>query len=421
MQNTAIDILNKTLSKFTSEDKRLVASTMAKEVIAASFPAIRRVDLVLTECCNCCCTYCFEGEKSKMTMSSETLEKAIDFVFAESRGSEEVAFILFGGEPLVRFDLVEHAIKYANRKALDLGKRVRYEMTTNGTLLNKEIIDFGVANGLSYLLSLDGDRETHDLHRREVNGKGTYDRIVQWIPYLKEHQKWLGARVTPTPDTVHKLAANIRHLRSLRINQFLIGMAAGPKWSVQAINLYRQQWEEIADFYIAERNQGRAMRINDFELSWESLVHERQNEWGCSGGRSQIGIAPDGDIYPCPKFMTLINPFTGKRGAYRLGSLDEGLSNLNYRREVINSCQSCRIACLRCEFADVCLGTCLAVNYEENDSIFDCHGCLCEEKKIIYDLLRRRPDLCGASGQPMNDGTVGDSHFQPIGVTVPIK
>jgi uncharacterized protein len=316
----------------------------------------------------------------------------------------------------VRFDLVKHAIKYGNRKGIDLGKRVVYEITTNGTLLSREIIDFGAANGLSYLLSLDGDKETHDQHRRLAGGGGTYDQIVKWIPYLKERQKWLGVRVTPTPETVHKLASNIRHLRSLEINQFLIGMAAGQKWTKEALEIYRQQWEEIADFYILERKQKKALRITEFERSWETLVQERQNFWGCSGGRNQIAVAPDGDIYPCAKFMTLTDPFSRARGAYRLGNLSEGMSRLNCREEVTNSCAACRPVCLRCEFADVCMGTCLAVNYEENDSIYDCRGYFCEEKKIVFDLIRRRPEICTAGAGKWADGAVaGDSHFQPIG------
>jgi uncharacterized protein len=260
------------------------------------------------------------------------------------------------------------------------------------------------------------DRETHDKHRRQPNGEGSYDKIIEWIPYLKAHQKWLGARVTPSPDTVQKLAGNIRFLRRLGINQFLIGLAAGQGWTSQMLEVYRHQWEEIADFYIAERNEGRAIRITEFERSWETLAQERANLWGCSAGRVQIAIAPDGRVYPCSKFMTGLDPFTGGRGAYQLGNLDEGITRLDYRHDITNAYKSCRIACLRCEFSTVCCGSCLAVNYEENDSVFDCRGNLCDERKIIYDLIRRRPDICTAgNGKPMSDTEPDSLHFQPIG------
>lgn len=422
MKASGITTLNTAIEALTPEETRLVATTMAKQICRSRFPLLQRSDLILTECCNCQCTYCFEGESPRTTMSSEILEKAIDFVFAESGEIQDVAFVLFGGEPLVRFDLVRHAVEYSNSRALNLNKRVTYEMTTNGTLLSEEVIDFGVANGLAYLLSLDGDKETQDKHRRLASGTGTYDRIVKWIPYLKERQKWLGSRVTPTPDTVHKLASNIRHLRSLNLNQFLIGMAAGQEWSASAIDIYREQWEEIADFYVSERRQGKAIRIREFERSWDSVVQDRRNIWGCSGGRSQIAIDPDGNVYPCARFMSLMDPFTGRRGAYKLGTLDAGMWNLKCREEVVNSSASCRPGCLRCEFAEACLGTCPAVNYEENDSIFQCGGCLCEEQKIILDLIRRRPELCTAGdGQCAWNAADCGPYLKAIGAPLPVQ
>jgi uncharacterized protein len=145
------------------------------------------------------------------------------------------------------------------------------------------------------------------------------------------------------------------------------------------------------------------------------LVRERRNTWGCSGGRNQIAIAPDGGIYPCSRFLTLTDPFTSKRGAYRLGSVDEGLSNINVRTELITGFRSTRIACLRCEFADACTGTCLAVNHEQRGSIFDCGGSCCEEQKIHLGLIRRRPEVYTAGiGQPYNEGILDGSHFKPI-------
>lgn len=157
MERTCIDILNDTLSAFTPDERTIVAETLAKQIKMSSYPPIHRADLMLTESCNCRCTYCFEEEKPSSKMSPDILEKAVDFVFKESRDAREVAFVLFGGEPLLQFDLVKRAVEYAERKASELGKKAHFEMTTNGTLLSEEIIDFGVEHSLSYLLSLDGD------------------------------------------------------------------------------------------------------------------------------------------------------------------------------------------------------------------------------------------------------------------------
>jgi len=412
---TCIDTLNEALSGFTPEERRTIADTLATQIRAASFPPIQRADLTLSEQCNCCCTYCFEGKKSPIVMSPNTLQRAMDFVFRESRSFRQVSFVLFGGEPLMQFELVRQAIQYGNQKALELDKQVHFEMTTNGTLLNKEIIDFGAAHSLSYLISLDGDRETHDRHRRLLNGEGTYDTIVRWIPYLKMRQAWLGSRVTPAPDTVHKLASNIRHLRSLGINQFIIGMSSGSGWTPEKMEIYRQQWEDMADYYIMERKQKAPIRIYQFEDSWEDKIEKNRYIWGCSGGRNQIAISATGEIYPCSRFSTLMDPCTHRRGAYRLGSLEEGMSDLRFRDELHIDFGSCRINCLGCEFAEACIGTCLAVNYEANNSVFDCRGYFCEENKILLDLVRRRPELKSAStGEYLEQGIINNSHIKPI-------
>lgn len=228
-------------------------------------------------------------------------------------------------------------------------------------------------------------------------------------------QGWLGTRVTPTPDTAHNLVANIRHLSLLGINQFIIGMSSGVEWSDQTMDMYRQQWEELADFYIFERNRKTPIKIYQFSDSWDTKVEINRYNWGCSGGRNQIAISAIGDIYPCARFLTLTDPHSGERGPYKLGNLDEGMTNHRCHDELGVSFGSCRIRCINCEFADACSGTCPANNYKENQSIFDCSGYLCEENKILLDLIRRRPELCTVGGgEWVEQGVVDSLHIENI-------
>ena len=150
---------------------------------------ITQLVLQVRKDCNLDCGYCYtSGKYSHNTgpfsfMPVETCKKAIDF-FCQRTAHKEEAFISFyGGEPLLGFPLIKEAVRYA------LGKKgsttYHFSMTTNGTLLNQEIIDFLIAHDVSVLVSLDGPKTVNDRYRVFKNGEGTFNRVMKNLEYIK--------------------------------------------------------------------------------------------------------------------------------------------------------------------------------------------------------------------------------------------
>lgn len=143
----------------------------------------------LTEDCNMRCEYCANCEKHKegvqpQQMSKSMLEKAIDQFMLHSKESEEITISFYGGEPLLRFDLVQHAVEYSQNN--HFGQNIMYLITTNGLLLEKqEICDYLIENDFSIVVSLDGPERIHDRYRLDQNGEPTYKRIMDNLRKVK--------------------------------------------------------------------------------------------------------------------------------------------------------------------------------------------------------------------------------------------
>jgi len=175
---------------------------------------ITRLELFLTENCTLNCDYCFVASKKKgHRMSWETAKKAVDFLMIQSSNLSEIHITFIGGEPLLEFPLMKRIACYAESCAEQYGKNINYAVTTNGTIMSNEIAEFAQKHCFNYLLSIDGNKETHDLHRKTYDGKGSYEMLTEKnFHLLKSIQGWMGARVTVNPDTVDHLASNIQIL-----------------------------------------------------------------------------------------------------------------------------------------------------------------------------------------------------------------
>lgn len=211
------------LSRFTEEELFILSDIISTKLREFRYPPITKLELFLTEDCNLRCDYCFLKGKRPQYMSWDIAKRSVEFLFAESRDARDLTIIFFGGEPLLLWDVIKKVVLYAERLARKYGKTIHYSLTTNGILLSKNILRFSRTHGIMHLLSIDGDRETHDRHRHFPDGSGTFDVVASKIPLLKKYQGWLGARMTVTPETVNSLASNVRFLFSFGINQFIIG------------------------------------------------------------------------------------------------------------------------------------------------------------------------------------------------------
>lgn len=246
--------------------------------------------IFFTNQCNMNCTYCYEKNKRKQSISWDTIDKIVDFIVERHNNNleEQVSVVTHGGEPLLEFDKIKFFIDKLNSKI----DNVRYFITTNATLMSDDKIDFITKNYSDISISIDGTPQIHDMNRIFANGQGTYSVIEKNINKILSKDNKVKARMTVTPDTVSGLFDSIKHLVDL-----------GFRTIIPAIDNFNDDWTEddMANLF----EQGKL--ITDYVKSYsESLcigliddaLSKLENS-PCSGGTSTFSIDTDGKIYPC--------------------------------------------------------------------------------------------------------------------------
>jgi uncharacterized protein len=382
-----LERLSREIESLSGPELDLLADLVASKIAHESWPPVTKLELFVTSDCNLRCRYCWV-DKEPLKTSLETAKSAVDFLICESRGSESIHITLFGGEPLLEFDMIAQLVPYAKDEAARCGKSLSWSLTTNGTLLDEEKMAFGAKWGLNYLVSLDGQKPEHDMFRVFPDGSGSFDTVVEAIERYGKYQPWIGVRMTVNPETVDHLAEGVRFMRGIGVKQFIIAPANDRPWPPEAIESFAEQWEAVARIYMDELAAGRPIRITNFEQSIEESKRMHCGAWGCEAGRDKVCVTPDGLIWPCGKF---VDPAIGDEAA--LGSLKDGITNLALRGDLMDSRGSVRFNCLDCSEKDSCSGCCPAVNLKMLGSIYQSGGIECAVTKIFNDTIRRHPEL----------------------------
>jgi uncharacterized protein len=253
-------------------------------------------------------------------------------------------------------------------------------MTTNGTLMTEEMARYLAAQRITYLLSLDGSRETHDAHRKMRDGGSSYEAAMLRLPMMKRFQPWQGARVTLHPTTVHRLREDVEFLYSRGINQFIIGPATGIEWTDEDLAEYERQMLLVTDLYAEMQQRKAPFRMTLYEKDLEA--RDLRHEWGCGAGRGRICITASGKLYGCAKIVGV----DGLRDTHLLGDVWTGITNLPARRDLLNTHPSARSRCLTCDFAADCTGGCPAVNFEATGSLLEPAPLECRLAPIIQRI-----------------------------------
>jgi uncharacterized protein len=345
------------------------------------------LELFITEDCNLACDYCFVKGKNPRMMPLETMLTAINFLSFYSGNQKEVNLTLFGGEPLMAKKTVCKIVEHIRFLEQDSGtKRFHISMTTNGTLLDEAFLKL-THDKIQFLLSIDGDRETHDMFRRYKNGKGTFATVKSKIGLLKKYQPWVGARMTVLPKTAAGLYQNVAGLFEAGINQVMIGPAMDMEWDKESLKTYERQLKFVGDFYKQKIAEKKPFRMTLFEQHDNgSQCHEQQ--WGCGAGRNTISVTTDGDIYPCSKFIGY-EEFDAPE--LILGNIYEGITNIELRKSLTKLTDASFPHCASCSEINACKGGCPADNYFLHRDTLKPGHTHCEIKKIENRILKQMP------------------------------
>lgn len=309
--------------------------------------------------CNLNCTYCYARGGNfggpGQVMSETIARQAVDFFLRES-GSHQTLILNFdGGEPFLNFPVVQSTAAYAQEKTQPLGKKIRPNISTNGTLFTDQNVAYLTQNHFGIGLSIDGDRAAHDHARKFRNGRGTYDTLAQQLhdTQLFKLRPTVNARATITKETLH-CSRTVSHLYEMGFRHIYLEPAAGKDetWAVDRgdLDIIKKEFDKIAEFYKEELLKDNYFILRNFFQVLERIHCRNKSGYRCGAGRQTVAVSPDGGLYPCYKFVGIKNYLMGNVNA---GEYDKNLS-ARFRENHVSS----RPGCKNCWARYLCGGGC---------------------------------------------------------------
>lgn len=362
------------------------------EVIAKNFQNepnyIKAVCLNIAHDCNLRCKYCFaDGEgydQQKILMSFDVAKKSIDFLLKNSGIRKNIEVDFFGGEPLLNMDVVKQTVNYARSKEKEFNKNFRFTITTNATLLTKEIMDYLDENMVNIVLSIDGRKKVQDNIRLRINGEGTYDDILPKIKSMVEKRqkskKQYYIRGTFTSQNLD-FYQDIKHFIDIGFKEISIEPVVLPEDNLLSIkeehleSIY-EQYDKILDELL--NHDDITFYHFNVDINGGPCIYKRIS--GCGAGFEYIAVTPDGDIYPCHQFV-------GNKKFY-MGNVYEGIKNKELSNEFRESNIYNKAECKKCWARFFCSGGCQANNYNFNGDTKIPYeiGCKMQKKRIEHAI-----------------------------------
>ena len=341
--------------------------------------------------CNLRCKYCFadEGEYHgrRALMSEEVGKAALDFLVKNSGGRKNLEVDFFGGEPLMNWEVVKKLVEYGRSIEKEYDKNFRFTLTTNGTLLNDEILKFVNKEMGNIVLSIDGRKEVNDSMRPRAGGQGCYDDIVPKYQKVAEsrHQLRYFVRGTFTHANLD-FSEDVKHLAELGFKQISVEpVVASPEdWYAfkdEDIPIICEEYDKLAKYYIEKHKEGKGFNFFHFNIDLEGGPCVAKRLSGCGSGCEYLGVTPWGDLYPCHQFV-------GNED-FIMGNVFDGITRPDIRDMFKKSNVYSRPECQKCFARYYCSGGCAANAYNFNGDINATykHGCELQRKRIECAIM----------------------------------
>lgn len=352
---------------------------------------VKALCLHIAHDCNLACQYCFaeEGEYHgrRALMSFEVGKKALDFLIANSGSRHNLEVDFFGGEPLMNWQVVKDLVAYGREQEKIHNKKFRFTLTTNGVLLNDEVMEFCNKEMGNVVLSIDGRKEVHDFMRPFRKGAGSYDLILPKFQKFAESRNQDKYYVRGT-FTHHNLdfSQDVLHLADLGFKQISVEpVVADPseEYALREEDLPKimEEYDLLAKEMIKREKEGKGFNFFHFmiDLTGGPCVYKRLS--GCGSGTEYLAVTPWGDFYPCHQFV-------GEE-EYLMGNVDEGITRPDIQKDFGCCNVYTKPACKDCFARFYCSGGCAANGYHAHKDIRSNYeiGCELQRKRVECAIM----------------------------------
>jgi len=345
--------------------------------------------LNISHICNLSCKYCFANRdgytRDAKLMTKETAEKAVDFLISSSRNRNKLEVSFFGGEPLLNLPVMMHTVAYAKEQGKIHKKNIQFHVTTNGTLMRPEILDFLKENNFSIILSLDGPKEVQDSIRQFPDGRGSYDIVSNNLKQLlaeRQAFRHLTVRSTFTRESlsIEKLMTHLGCIGcdSISVEPAFIGPGHPLDIRKEDMDELLNHYDILAGDYLGEMLNGKCYSFFHIKLMMDHAHKKKPKVSQCGAAVGYVAIGADGKIYPCHKFV-------GKP-EFVMGDVFNGLTDTKMKKMFAEAHVRNKSKCMQCWARYICGGSChyLAILY--NGDIRDPYGLECEMTKRRIEL-----------------------------------
>ncbi|MCR5148674.1 MAG: thioether cross-link-forming SCIFF peptide maturase [Eubacterium sp.] len=383
----AVKSLSDSGQLFTEDEyKNLIIDFKKRQTV------VKALCLNVSHDCNLACKYCFAGQGEyngpKEIMSLEVGKRALDFLIENSGNRKNLEVDFFGGEPLMNFEVVKQLVEYGRKREKETGKNFRFTLTTNGILLNDEVLEFANKELVNVVLSIDGRKTVHDSMRPTRNGKSSFDIILPKYKKFKEGRKGqYYVRGTFTHFNTD-FCKDVLALIDEGFDEVSMEPVVAPPTEDYAITeadvpIIEEQYDLLAKELLKRYEEGRPVNFFHFMIDLEGgpCVYKRLS--GCGSGTEYLAVTPGGDLYPCHQFVG--------NSDFIIGNVYDGIK----RTDIVDEFKLCNVyakdKCRDCFARFYCSGGCAANAYQFHGSLLEAYdiGCKLEQKRIECALMMK--------------------------------
>ena len=352
---------------------------------------VKALCLHIAHDCNLACRYCFaeEGEYHgrRALMSFDVGKKALDFLVANSGSRINLEVDFFGGEPLMNWQVVKDLVAYGRSLEKPHNKRFRFTLTTNGVLLNDEMLDFINREMGNVVLSIDGRKEVNDRMRPFRGGQGSYDLIVPKFQKVAESRGQMNYYVRGTYTHFNTdFSRDVLHLADLGFQQISVEPVVAQPTDPYAIReedlpVLKAEYDKLAVEMLKRRKEGRGFHFFHFMIDLEGGPCVAKRLSGCGSGTEYLAVTPWGDLYPCHQFVG--------NEKFLMGNVEDGI----LREDIRDEFKCCNVyakeKCRKCFARFYCSGGCAANSYNFHGNINDAYdiGCELQRKRVECAIM----------------------------------